>query len=332
MNVVTEIENDWCYIQGNYSDENIIKVNLTPIIECPQSYESFSTSKNTYFIEKLLYKSNVSKIYLVHTHSNSLESESTVACDDKDCEDCKKYIIKKYHKDAIKQAKNEYKILKKLNSNLIISIVDKDLKNGILVMNKYSQDMFDLLITCQTNAKKLSKHSLKKYFTEMIDAIFYLHSHDIAHSDIKPENVLLTNDHHILFIDFGFAKLMKSKKAYKAKGTPFYAAPELRNHDEGFDAFKADIWALGMTLYLLLERRRPFNLDSLQKEAEVVTAEKVWDLIDNEDLIFFSKNDVHDVYNEYRFLISNMLEKKPKKRWDIYEIKAENDKINKRKK
>ena len=317
-----DIENDWCYVESqsqSQSDESqdIIKVNIASYNECPSKFESFSTLKMTYYIETVLFKSNVSRIYLVHTHHDD---------DYKDCKDCHQYIIKKYHKESINQAKNEYKILRKLDSKYIISIIDKDLKNGILVMNKYSQDMFDLLVTCQSNAKKLSRHSLKKYITELINALFYLHTNDVAHFDIKPENVLLTNDHHVVFIDFGFAKRMKSRKAYEAKGTPFYAAPELCDHDNGFDAFKADVWALGMTLFLLLERRRPFDLDNLQNQTDI-TVDKVWNVINKEELQFYSKS---DFYREYHYLISKMLTKKPNKRWDIYEVKAENDKINKK--
>ena len=335
--IENDIENDWCYVESQSQSEDtddVIKVTMTShnLNECPNEYESFSTQKNTYYIESVLFKSNVSRIYLVHTHNenhnenhNNGISENTTD-NFKNCKDCRKFIIKKYHKESIKQAKNEYKILKKLNSKYIISIVDKDLKNGILVMNKYSQDMFDLLVTCQATAKKLSTHSLKKYVTELINALFYLHTNDVAHFDIKPENVLLTNDHHVIFIDFGFAKRMKSNKAYEAKGTPFYAAPELSDHEQGFDAFKADVWALGMTIFLLLERRRPFNLDNLQDKSDV-TIDKVWKLINSEELVFFSKS---DFYREYHYLISKMLAKNPKKRWNIYEVKAENDKINKK--
>lgn len=300
----------------NTDSEETIKVSLGPTKQCPAKYESFSTRKNTYYLEKVIQQSNVSKIYLVHTHN-------TINEEDKNCNNCERYIIKKYYKESVKQAKNEYKILKKLDSEYIIRIIDKDVKNGLLVMNKYSQDMFDLLVSCQTRAKKLSKRSIKKYFTELVDAIFYLHSHNIAHLDIKPENILLTDDHHVLFIDFGFAKVIK-KKIYKAKGTPFYAAPELCYNEDGFDAFKTDIWALGMTFYLLLERRRPFNLDQLQNESHI-SISKVWKLIDKEELDFFTKN---EIYNDYRYLISKMLEKDPEKRWNIYQIKAENDNLN----
>jgi serine/threonine protein kinase len=142
--------------------------------------------------------------------------------------------------------------------------------------------------------------------------------------DIKPENIVLTNDHHIVFIDFGFAK-NGGEKSYNAKGTPFYAAPELKYDEDGFDPYKSDVWSLGMTLYLLLERRRPFNLDKLQQRGETkITAKDVWNFLKQEDLKFYSRN---EYYQHYHYLISKMLEKNPKKRWNIFEVKAENDQI-----
>ena len=277
-----------------------------------------------YFLERTLYKSNVSKIYVAHTHSHS-QSNYTNNCNNKS----KKYVIKKYFSDYKHQAEIEYNILKHLNSKYIISIIDKDLHNGTLVMEKYSHDLFDLLITCQQKQKKLSKHSIKKYFTELIDTFYYMQTKNIVHLDIKPENVLLTSDHHIKVIDFGFSLINKDGDSTSkiAKGTPFYAAPELENHTRGYDTFKSDVWSLGVTLYLLLERRRPYNLDKLQTRGKSVDIDHVWESIENEKLVFYCRN---EFYKEYHYLISHMLEKNPKYRWNITRVKQENDNINKK--
>src|SRR5689334_3250665 len=138
-----------------YSDSpKSIKVNIGND-DCEKQYV---TNKSIYCVETVLFKSNVSKIYLAHIHYDDSYTHKKYMNE--------KYIIKKYFKEFRNQARNEYKILKNLNSKYILSIVDEDVKNGLLVMNKYSHDLFDLLVTCQTNGKKLTIHSLKKYFTE----------------------------------------------------------------------------------------------------------------------------------------------------------------------
>ena len=156
-----------------------------------------------------------------------------------------------------------------------------------------------------------------------------MHSNYVVHLDIKPENILLTSDHHIVYIDFGFAKANQNDYSISrsAKGTPFYAAPELEYPHTGYDTYKSDVWSLGVTMYLLLERRRPFNLDKLQVKGEKVDVEDVWNMIDKEQLSFYNRN---EYYKEYHYMLSRMLEKSPKHRWDMNRVKHENDRINKK--
>ena len=271
--------------------------------------ESINIGENTYFIESLLHKSNVSKVYIAH----------------KNCKlkIVQKYAIKIYLSDYSTQAENEYYALKKLQLDGIVKMESFDLKKGIIVMPKYSHDLFDLLSVCQEKQKQLSNSSIRKYFTELIDTLNYMHSKHIVHLDVKPENILLTKSHHPVYIDFGFAMCLESnnENIFISKGTPFYAAPEIEFHERGYDPFKCDVWALGMTLYLLLERRRPFKLD-LENDTT-----QIWNRLKEKKLKFYTKN---SYYKEYHRMISKMLEKNPKQRWNIQNVKEENDRINKK--
>jgi len=94
----------------------------------------------------------------------------------------------------------------------------------------------------------------------------YLHERKIAHRDLKPENLLLRSvedDAAIKIADFGFAKKVTSKKLTTQCGTPGYVAPEILEgvpYDES-----ADMWSVGVILYILLGGYPPFHEDN-QKE------------------------------------------------------------------
>ncbi len=91
----------------------------------------------------------------------------------------------------------------------------------------------------------------------------YLHNFDICHRDIKPENFLLKyrNDiKSIKLIDFGVSRQTKSDQWLQGiQGTPFYTAPEVL---KGKYDKKCDLWSLGVTIYILLSGKPPFNGDS----------------------------------------------------------------------
>jgi serine/threonine protein kinase len=270
-----------------------------------------------YFIENIMHTSNVSKVYIAHKDCKHIEANKRV----------KKFIIKIYMQEYTQQAINEVSSLHILNSPRIIELIDYKIDKGVIIMPKYSHDLFDLISKCQHKNKKLSSFSIQKYFTELIDGLYYMHKNCVAHLDIKPENILLSNDHHLVYIDFGFALCLsvgvddENNHINLSKGTPFYAAPEIEYYINGYDPYKTDVWALGITMYLLLERKRPFNMD-FEKDIK-----KIWNSLKHEKLIFFNKN---ARYKEYHNMISHMLIKDPKKRWNIEQVRNENIKINKK--
>ena len=86
-----------------------------------------------------------------------------------------------------------------------------------------------------------------------------MHEECVIHRDIKLENVMIDNCYKIKIIDFGFAiKVENSKKLNVFCGTPSYMAPELTRKSEYFGK-PADIWSLGIILYLLLCGKFPFT-------------------------------------------------------------------------
>lgn len=108
------------------------------------------------------------------------------------------------------------------------------------------------------------------YFTQLVNAVGYMHSKGIGHRDIKPENVLLSADGDLKLADFGMATLFeyhgKRKMAVTLCGSPPYVAPEVlscssqgEKKGSGYMADSADIWSCGVVLFVLLAGNTPWS-------------------------------------------------------------------------
>jgi serine/threonine protein kinase len=95
----------------------------------------------------------------------------------------------------------------------------------------------------------------------VLDALAAAHAAGIVHRDVKPENVLLTDDGRVKVADFGLARAASSVASTSGvlMGTAAYLAPELIAH--GVADARADVYAVGMTLFEMLTGRQPFSGD-----------------------------------------------------------------------
>ncbi|AWM79178.1 serine/threonine protein kinase [Gammaproteobacteria bacterium ESL0073] len=105
---------------------------------------------------------------------------------------------------------------------------------------------------------------------EIIDAVDYSHQHNIVHGDLKPSNIMLTQNGCVLF-DFGLGQMLSgdlsilpkiSRKRFNA-WTPKYAAPELL--EDISLTTKTDIFALSCIIYELLTGQNPYYIDKKTK-------------------------------------------------------------------
>lgn len=101
-------------------------------------------------------------------------------------------------------------------------------------------------------------------FQAVVDAIAYMHDHNIVHRDIKTGNIKITPTGQVKLLDFGIAKGPSSPgltATGAVVGTPEYLSPEqLKGHKA--DA-RSDIWALGILLYEMLTGHVPFEANNL---------------------------------------------------------------------
>jgi eukaryotic-like serine/threonine-protein kinase len=96
------------------------------------------------------------------------------------------------------------------------------------------------------------------------DALAYAHRHGVVHRDVKPGNVLLTNDEQVKVTDFGIARAVNTEESLTqtgaVMGTATYFSPE-QAEGMGVDA-RSDIYSLGVVLYEMVAGRPPFVGDS----------------------------------------------------------------------
>lgn len=107
----------------------------------------------------------------------------------------------------------------------------------------------------------LEYDELQNIFTQICFGIKHLHSLDIIHNDIKPENIMIIknkNKYIAKIIDFGFSTYNPSTTLKKLNaGSPIYMSPELLFKREIY-GHSGDIWSMGIMLYYLLIGEFPF--------------------------------------------------------------------------
>ncbi len=92
--------------------------------------------------------------------------------------------------------------------------------------------------------------------SETLKALGYAHNEGIVHLDIKPSNIMLSNDEQIKVLDFGISQDSEQGQSNKLLGTPSYMSPEQLGNDK-ID-HRTDIYSVGITLYELIVGRTPF--------------------------------------------------------------------------
>jgi serine/threonine-protein kinase len=110
--------------------------------------------------------------------------------------------------------------------------------------------------------KKLPLPRALQLAEEIAEALDYAHAQGVVHRDIKPGNILITEDGHPKIADFGIAKMNLAHFTLPGRvlGTPAYMAPEQLS-GEGVDA-RSDLFSLGVILYATTTGQSPFHGDS----------------------------------------------------------------------
>ncbi|KAJ9514865.1 kinase-like domain-containing protein [Haematococcus lacustris] len=120
-------------------------------------------------------------------------------------------------------------------------------------------------------------------FKQIVMAVDYCHRHHVVHRDLKLDNTLLSghNPPYIKLCDFGFARGWGEDSHFTTViGTPDYMSPQITAAKaQGkalYDGTKADVWAMGVLLCVMLIGKFPFEGDSVSTMGVNDPMKKVW--------------------------------------------------------
>lgn len=178
-------------------------------------------------------------------------------------------------KEDIEGLISEISIVKNIHHENIVHVLecyDDGTEKFVMVMELMrGGELLDRIIT----RKFYSEKNAAEVIRDVARALEYCHARNIAHRDVKPENLLLVSEDSetVKLADFGFAKVRVAKDSLNtACGTPGYAAPELltRKRQKNY-TLKVDLWSLGIVLYILLCGFPPFHDENTAKLYRKIT-------------------------------------------------------------
>jgi serine/threonine-protein kinase len=146
----------------------------------------------------------------------------------------------------------------------VVAVHDFDEAEGrpFYVMEYFSNNLGELIgETYRTEARSrvLPIEKSLHYGRQILRGLARLHHDGIVHRDIKPYNLLITEEDRVKICDFGLSKLRKEPARAPSNlkvGSPFYAAPEQEAAPEAVGV-QADIFSVGVVLYRMLTGRLP---------------------------------------------------------------------------
>lgn len=161
----------------------------------------------------------------------------------------------------------ELDVLIRINHPHIVhvsNIFQRRAKYFIFLRFAENGDLLDFL----TQNGAVPENQSRLWMRQILSGLHYLHTLNIAHRDLKCENVLITANYNVKITDFGFARNVRQKDRDVLSetycGSLSYAAPEVLK-GVPYLPKQADMWSLGIILYTMLNKALPFNETSVKK-------------------------------------------------------------------
>ena len=288
--LINPINNSSTEVNPNLSNNNATTVNVDAVGEILESGTILCSEYEV--IKKLNVSSGEADLYLCKRNNNN-------------------YVAKVYRrKVAIK--KEITKILQKINSRYIANLYTVgDINGGPVEILPYYKNG-------SLQGKKFSfKELQKKIIPNINEGLHELHKHNIIHKDVKPSNLMITQNGDINIIDFGVSSVTQSGNTIvvtQTGKTPEYSAPE--TFRELYLA-ESDYYSFGITIYELFTGTTPYNNINTEEREMYITMQKIPQ----------PKNMPDELYSlilglTYNDLTNRKDKSNPNRRWTYEEVKS----------
>ncbi|XP_031830312.1 testis-specific serine/threonine-protein kinase 3 isoform X2 [Nomia melanderi] len=270
------------------------------------SEEAVLFARGYKFLKKLG-EGSYAKVYLSEYKSESEpDKNKKLACKVIDTTKAPKDFVKKF-------LPRELDILVKVNHPHVVhvhSIFQRRAKYFMFMRYAENGDLLEFIL----KNGAVQESQARVWLRQLTLALQYLHELEIAHRDVKCENVLLTSNYNLKLADFGFARYVIDDQGKQVLsdtycGSLSYIAPEILRGSP-YSPKMSDIWSLGVILYILLNKAMPFD-DTDIKRLYIQQRNRKWK--------FRSK--VAPILSEQvKKLVSAILEPDPGKRMKLDQI------------
>ncbi|KIS66692.1 uncharacterized protein UMAG_04755 [Mycosarcoma maydis] len=217
--------------------------------------------------------------------------------------------------DPLSLIRHEIAILKKLHHPHVVQlfeVLDDPAKDNLYMVFEYCPDGTVIDVKPNEKTEPLPEDVARLYFVQILMGIEYLHENEIVHRDIKPDNILLSDNRKTCkIVDFGVSEMFLKPgddTMQKSAGSPAFMSPELctAGHAE-YHGKSDDVWSFGVTLYCMVVGHLPFNKDNFYEMYESI------------------KNDEPEypdhLSNDLKDLLQRMFTKDPAKRITVPEMR-----------
>ena len=193
---------------------------------------------------------------------------------------------------------HELSILRKVKSKYIVNVL-------CYYADPKKEYDYVIMELAHSNLSHFTRHTLKRptlsetflclIANQVLQGLHYLHRNKIAHLDLKPQNILITEYLDIKLIDFSvsveYGKLNSEEIKLPYVGTPFFMPPEIikRMKIKIRDLQKVDLFSLGVTLYVLAFGQYPFNIKQEDEDGEILKKMSSGWKVENENNFFSSE-------------------------------------------
>lgn len=222
-------------------------------------------SLGKYEISQIIGSGNMSRVYLGHDPFSGRDVAIKVAHSDS--------MMDGDVSRARKLFFNEAKVAGMLKHPNIIEVLDAGMENDVwFIVMEFVAGNRTLRDHTQPETLFAIEQAVPIIF-KCAKALDHAHRNGVVHRDIKPRNILLTEDNDVKVGDFGIALITRldstDTQVVGYMGSPLYMSPE--QVSEGNVTSQTDIWSLGVVMYELLTGRHPFHATSLPSIVHQIT-------------------------------------------------------------